>query len=534
MVSKVGPKDLDLVLKFGGGLHTRASEDEIDAREAADGQNFLLDLENRELRNRKPFDLIGTVPNAAEIRGGASFLKADGTVSFLIQAGTKVYEWDGVTTFTERATVNASAQLRGHHRSHAWSLDDKVLITDLALLETVKEWNGTTWASSVFVNGSASGAAFGTFYAKYLNVSNERAMFSNVKDAGGASPHLLVGSKRSDYLTISVADRPASSLSEEDPFFLLSPDLRPINGHVEAFGSTILSTERGQMFHLTGNSAKDFAISDFYPGSAASGEEPLAYIGNDIIYGRQGRIESLKDTDRFGDSEADDITAAVANSTEDYGGWRIVYNARLNRAYAFPDGGSEVWVLNTVMRGGQVSPWMRWKTNHALAFMPSFVMSMLDPLDGLEYVFMGDTGGKLYRLEGSGTGGDGGTTNVSVEWLSKLFAAPLDSQIHQFEGYVKYRKNVAFQILLTFEFAGEASFSEQIAIDVPAVTGGGYFGGGYYFGGDVYFGALLNRLIRQRFDAAGQASDFQVRIAVTGTDDFAINEIGLRGTAASQ
>ena len=38
-----------LVIKFGGGLHTRASEDEIDAREAADGANFLLDLENLSL-----------------------------------------------------------------------------------------------------------------------------------------------------------------------------------------------------------------------------------------------------------------------------------------------------------------------------------------------------------------------------------------------------------------------------------------------------------------------------------------------------
>ena len=83
MVSKVGPGEFDVSIKFGGGLHTRASEDEIDGREAADGRNFQLDAQNRELRNRKPFDLIGTVPNAAEIRGGGSLLKSDGTVSTL-------------------------------------------------------------------------------------------------------------------------------------------------------------------------------------------------------------------------------------------------------------------------------------------------------------------------------------------------------------------------------------------------------------------------------------------------------------------
>lgn len=528
MVAKLGPKDLDVTIKFGGGLHTRASEDEIDAREAADGQNFLLDLENRELRPRPPFDLVGTVPNAAEIRGGGSYLKADGTTSFLIQAGNKVYSWDGVSTFTEKATVNANARLRGHHRSHTWALDDKLLLTDLSLLETIKEWNGSTLTSTTFSGG------FGTFYAKYLSIADERAMFSNVKDAGGASPHMMVGSERSDYTTVSVSDRPSISLSEADAFFLLTPDLRPINGHVEAFGSTILSTEKGEMFNLTGTSAKDFAFSPFYPGSAASGDEPIAYVGNDILYGRQGRIESLRDTDRFGDSEADDVTKPVSNETEDYAGWTIVYNARLNRAYCFPDDGSECWVLQNTMRGGNVSPWMRWTTDHSLAFRPTFVMSMLDPLDGLEYVFMGDSSGHLYRLEGSGTAGDGGTAEIAVEWLTKLFSAPLDMQTFNFEGWVKYRKNVAFQIQLMFEMAGEAASREIVTVEVPGVSGAAHFGGAHYFGGTVYFGALLDRLIRQRFMATGQASDFQLRVGVSGHVRFAINEIGIRGTAASQ
>ena len=34
MVDKIGPSDVDVVIKFGGGLHTRASEEEIDPREA--------------------------------------------------------------------------------------------------------------------------------------------------------------------------------------------------------------------------------------------------------------------------------------------------------------------------------------------------------------------------------------------------------------------------------------------------------------------------------------------------------------------
>lgn len=533
MVNKIEPKDLDVVIKFGGGLQTRASEDEIDPREAADGANFLLDLKNRELRNRKPFDLIGTVPNAGEIRGGGSLLKADGTISTLVQAGTAVYEWDGATTFTLKGTVNSGTKLRGHWRSHNFTLDNKLLLTDLNLQDTIKEWDGTTFQSSTFTN--QAGSAFGSFYAKYLSVSNERAVFSNVRDVGGTTPHMMVGSERGNYDKISVSQRPASSLNEGDPFFLLVPDLRPINGHVEAFGTAILSTEQGQLFNLTGTSAKDFAFSDFYPGSAASGAEALQYIGNDIVYGRRGRIESVRDTDRFGDSEADDLTAGIADRVADYTGWTIAYNSRINRFYAFPDGVSECWAYNTAMRGGDLSPWMKWTTNHPMGFQPTFVMPMLDPVDGLEYVFMGDNAGRFYRLEGSGSAGDGGQSDIAVDWITKLFSAPLDTEINSVEGYLKYRKNVAATVTLTLRFAGQAATDERITLTIPAITGTAHFGGDYWFGGDVYFGVLFeNRLLRQRFFVPGQNNDFQARVQVEGSNDFTINEIGLRFKAASK
>ena len=536
MPSRVDPKDLDVTIKFGGGIHSRASEDEIDPREAADGANFLLDLENRELRSRAPFDLIGTVPNASEIRGGGSLIKADGTVSTLFQAGNKVYEWNGVTTFTEKATVSATAQLRGHWRSHNWQLGtNKLLLTDLNLVDPVKEWDGTTFASVAFINGSAGGSAsaFGTFKAKYLSISDERAVFSHVQDPGAVNPHMIVGSQRADYAIISSTQRPASSLSEEDPFFLLMPDLRPINGHVEAFGVTVLSTEGGQLFKLTGASAKDFAFSNFYPGSAASGSESVSYIGNDIIYGRQGRIESVRDTDRFGDTEADDLTRGVADQTADFTGWRIVYNSRLTRVYLFPDDVSECWVFNNAMRGGQVSPWMKWTTLHPLAFEPTFVMSMLDPGDGLEYVFMGDSGGKIYRLEGSGDNGDGGLYNMVLDWRTKLFSCPLDAEAYNIVGYIKYRKNEAATVTITFEYAGETAFDESIDINLPAIGGVSHFGGSVWFGGAFYFGAPFSRLIRRRLDIVGQASDLQVRIQCTSVNAVNINEIRLRFTAAS-
>lgn len=535
MVAKIKPTEQSLTIKFGGGLHTRASEDEIDPREAADGANFLLDLENRELRNRPPFDLVGQVPNGAEIRGGGSLLKSDGTVSTLIQAGTNVYEWDGGTGFTKVGTVTSGAKLRGHWRSHNWTLDDKLLLTDLALVDVVKEWDGTTFQSVAFTDGTSGGSSsFGTFYAKYLSVTDERATFAHVRDPSTTLPHMIVGSERSDYTVISNGQRPSSSLSEADPFFLLAPDLKPINGLVEAFGATVISTERGKLFNLTGASAKEFAFDDFYPGSAASGDESVAYVGNDVIYGRQGRIESIRDTNRFGDSESDDMTANVSDAVEGYAGWQIVYNSRINRVYLFPEGVSECWVFNTGATDQQLSRWMRWTTAHPLAFQPTFVMSMLDPADGLEYVMMGDASGNLYRMEGVGEG-DGGSTDIAVEWLTKLHSAPLDSEAYNVEGYIKYRKNLPATVRLNFEYAGMAAFDHAIEIAIPGLTGVPYFGDDIYFGGDVYFGiAFENRLIRQKFNVPGQGSDLQVRVEVEGSSNFRINEIGLRFKSASQ
>jgi hypothetical protein len=528
--SRHGPVDADIQLKFGGGLFTRASEEELDEREAKDGQNFDLDLLNRQFRNRKPFDLIGQVPNGAEIRGGACLLKSDGTVSVLVQAGTNVYEWDGATTFTLRGTVSSSAKLRGR-LEHNWQLTDKVLITDLNLQQPVMEWDGTTLQNVTFTDENAAG--FGTFRAKYCLVSNERAIFANVYDNGTLFPHLAVGSERSDYTVITTSNRPSSALSEADPFFLVQPDIRPINGLAEAFGVVAISSEKGSMFKLTGESAKDFAMAPLYPRSGASGDEAVAYVGNDIVFGREGRIETLFSTDRFGDVETDDLSVKISDQIADFNDWLVVYNQRLQRVYFHPVGESQIWVLHKPLVETQLSPWSKWVTAHSMSFNPTFMMNMLDPADGLEYVFMGDANGNFYRLEGTGTSGDGGQASITTTRLSKLFSAPLDAEVFNIQGYIKYRKNEAATVTIRFEFAGQSVFNEDVTITIPALSRKVY-GGGYYYNASNYYGtAFAQRLTRQKFAIAGKASEFQVRVTVTGTADIELNEIGIKLEAAS-
>ena len=539
MSTRLPPKDYDVKIKFGGGLHTRAPEDEINEREAADGYNFLLDAENSDLRPRSAYDLLDTAPNAGSINGGGSYRKADGTVVAWIQAGDTVYEYDsnGFVTSPTLDTVNSSAKLRGHWRSHTWDLDDKMLISDLALLEPVKEWDGTTWADVSFLSNPSTSFP-NSFYAKYISVSDERVFYSCIKDGATTYGHMMIGSERSDYATISVDDRPSSSLGDADPFFLLTPDLRSINGFVEAFGTRVISTEKGRIFELTGDSAQDFAIKEFFAGSAAAGEESLAYIGTDILYGRQGRIESLRDTDTFGDTASDDISRDIKDLIESYTNWTTVYNSRLNRVYLFPSGGSEVYVYDTALRGATesqggrpISPWMKWTTTHGLAFQPTWVGSMLDPADGLEYVFMGDSSGRLYRLEGTGTSGDAGSVTNQTVFLSKLFSLPLDAKTYEVDGYIKYRKSgTEYDIAIRMEYSGEQISDEPIVVTVPATTAWAYYGGGEYYGNSAYYGsAYIGRLARQKIQLpGGDSNEFQIRVTVTSNADFDINEIGLK------
>lgn len=532
MVQKLGPEEVNIILKFGGGLHTRASPDEIDGREAAGGFNFLIDIQNRNLRNRPPFDLIGTVPNSGQINGGASLLKTDGTVTTIFQAGDTIYQWDGATTFTSKGTVNSGSKLRGHWRSHVWNLTDLVLITDLSLLDTVNQWDGTTFSNVVFTDETS--APFGDFYAKYLDITDERAIFSNIRTAAGTFPHMMIGCLRSNFNQITVVNQPASSLGASDPFFLLSPDLKPINAFIQQFKTAMISTEHGQIFTLTGSSAKDFAFDYFYAGSAASGVESVEELGNDFCYGRQGRIESVRDTQNYGNSQSSDLTAIVADQVETYKGWTIVFNSRTRKAYAFPTGVSEVWVLDAALRdGGQISPWMRWRTSHSMAFRPTFVMSMLDPADGLEYVFMGDASGNIYRMEGTGANGDGGTSTIDVQFLSKLMSARLDSEAYDVEGYIKYARNLSATVNLTFQWQGESIFNKSITCTLPQVSQGAFYSGNYYYSGDFYYGTVSGKMARSKFFTPGKNNEFQVLVEVTGNNDVSINEIGLRFRAAS-
>lgn len=437
--------------------------------------------------------------------------------------------------FTEIASVDGQARLRGR-LEHNWQLDDKVIITDMALREPVIEWDGTSDGFNQVAFKRSSGSDFDLLKAKYCVVSNERAFYANIRDSEGVFPHLLVGSERGDYTVVSTDDRPSSAIGGSDPFFIVHPEIRSINGIVQALNTFAISGNEGSFYNLTGSSSKDYALDELFPRSGATGDEGVVYIGNDIVYGRAGAISSLSRMAELGDVEDADLSIPIKPEIKGYREWNVVYNSREHRVYCFPDTGKEVWVLQKQMVGTEISPWTRFTTQNSFSFQPTTVLNCLDPSDGLEYVFMGDSNGNLYRMEGSSNAQDADADDIIVTRRSKVFSPPVDMRIvNGIEGWVTFRKKIEdVSVNLNLLFSGEAISDVNKTLTLAGLSGVNFYGSGAYYGGSDYYGIIyFNRTARRRFEASGGSTEFQVEVEVEGAKEFEIVEVGLRFLTAT-
>jgi len=535
------PLEYLMVLRFGGGLASNPNPSDIDFRECSKGKNFDLDIDNDTYRPRKVFDLKGTAPNAEKIGGFIELQKSsDDSVTVLVQAGETVYEYDGISTFTSRGTVASGSRLRGTRFSTSL-LDDKVIITDLARQSVVKEWDGTTFQDFVHNLG-------GDLFARYAIVDNERLLLGNVKTGGTETRHVLLGSERGGISsttlgTLSNSTRPATGVGVDAAFFLPMLDLRPINGMVRAFGGTVFSTENGTIVTLAGQDASDYAISPLYDGSAAKGDEALSYIGNDLLYGREGRIDTLIGTLAFGDVETDDISRWISDQTKEVEAWTIVYNPREHKAYLWPQNGNEVWVFHksiydpsrkrtTLTERPGLSPWSKWTTDFGAAdFRQTAAMLVKRPTDKLDVVWWGDNQGRIFEMEGTGAQ-DGAANDVVVERLSGLIEAPI-GHAYDVIGWVKYKKKFAATLTLTMEAGGNTLFDHEMTVTLPAFDNLPVYNNDLYYNNDVFYSTeFQGRISKQNWEAAGEPSHFRIKAAVTGAE-FDISEIGIRFKAAT-
>lgn len=520
-----------VVITFGGGVHSRRRIGDIDSNECVAGsENFDLEPQFLALTPRKPFDRVATAPNAGAIRGYAQLCKTDGTLTTLIQARDKVYSWtgadvdsdvlpDGSTTdFKVVASVNSSSRLRGGI-AHNFLLENITIITDLEKVETVKKWDGTAF-------GQFNHNLGGDLFAKYCRVFGERAWLGNVETTID-TPHVVLASVRGSSEEMSNADRPISSLGLDSAFFLPMPDLRPINAMELTFGEFLFSTERGRLYQLSGSSAFDYFMNEFYNIKGVVGDEAVVNVGNDLMVGLPGRIESLSGVLEFGDVQANDASIEISDQVDGVSSWRLFYDKNSEHIYAFGKNEAGVFIAHKrLLDQSDLSPWSKWTTTHPMGFNPVTVMPMIDPLTMLDAIYMGDESGNIYRMDGTGDL-DGGTDAVKVKRRSGLIQVPAGN-VFELKGWVSYRRLFQTTLNINILWSGKEEFTQSIQVQLPDNENIAVYGGDHYYGDNqTFYGAEFSQRIRiQDWEAAGLSSHFQLEVEFDAESAVHIEEVG--------
>lgn len=476
---------------YGAGLNENQYPHPAEA--AKGSYNFDLRKDSSFHFPRKPFDVLGTADNGADVRGLIQLIKRDDSSTSLVQAGAVVYTWTGGSSFTSNTTlVTNVCQLRDVY----WSLGDYLVITDLQKKQVVSKWDGTTF--------SALTTGLGTnLYAKYGVVHQGRVWLFNVQTTTD-TPHLLVASAFENPTSYDTSKRAVSGtfVTGSEAFYMLTPDLKPINGVALFHGDLVISTERGRLYRLTGSSASDYKWVDFYANSFAVGTESLVDAGNDLYYMRSGgNIESLLATERYGDVSADDLSRWIPDTVRNLTGCIAVYDPPRQRVLFFV-AGKVLALYKDILTGGAVvddkgtkapglSPWSIYKTAHVSNFTASAARYMRLPGTDTYTVVFGGPNGEVCDMQGTDGGGDGGE-DVTCVRITR-FMGPADGVDYRRRiprGRVQYERTKECQISLGISWSDEYNESTaNITLNGPlAADTAIFFGGGNYFGGSVYFG----------------------------------------------
>lgn len=479
------------ILTFGGGVNQR-DDINIDIDECVEGENFRLQEQSRSLQPRLPFDLKGTAPNGLETRGIMQLKTTTGTKTTLSQNGGVVYSVSSSFVYTDESTnppnpltvtVDAGSKLR----SLFWGLDDYLVITDIAKLTPVLNWDGTTLAVHTHAIVGVT-----NLYAKYAVEFGGRVWLFNVTTDSSDLPHVMIASAFEDPQVFDSAKRAgdATFSTGDEAFFLATPDLKPINGVVKFFETVYISTEDGLLFKLTGSDSTNYAIVGAYAGSSSLGDEAMVNIGNDMMYMRRsGQIELLSTTERFGDVSADDASRWIRDETQNLTSAIGVYDQSVDLVHFFV-GGKILTFSKLVYATEQLSPWVIDTTQHPCNFDTSAVAYIEAPDDNtVNAVYFGDMKGNLFAMNGSGGNGDGGTSLIRTTRKTKLITE-IDGINDLVHGRLVYRRKGLATVQMDLEWTESyATTSISIPLKAAIVSAGTYFYGSQsnpqYYSGHV-------------------------------------------------
>lgn len=508
-------------IKFVGGLNEQQFPSLDEA--AAGSQNFDLAKSQLQYIPRRPFDLEGTAPNGSSIGGIVQLVKRDNTETTLIQAGKDIYTWSGENTssgWSIKGSCNANSKLRDIY----WSLDELLVITDIAKLTPVSKWTGSVFGALTTGLGS-------TLYAKYAAVHGNRVWLANVTLGSTEYPHIILVSTFENPQNYDSTKRAGDSgfSTGLEAFYLVSPDLKPINGMQKFYNTLVFSTVDGALYKLTGDDSQNYAITDFYPRSNAAGTETMINAGNDLYYMRQGgAVESLISTQNFGDVATDDLSRFIPTATDSLTDGIAVYDQVRQKVMWFVS--SKVLVLFKDFLQTELSPWGLYRTQHTQTFNTNAVKYMKQPGTQNYTVYFGGANGEMFNLNGIGTSGDAGAHAIQA----KRYVRWLDQEDGLNWGHV-YRGRVQYRRKGSVPFAVEAQWGDEfytttcsITLDGDAASTGAYFGGSYYFGGSSYFnqGAdAPDTIATKGFSLIGKGSTLSLGFTAESTVRFQVDHV---------
>lgn len=588
-------------LSFSGGLNENP---DIALSECASGENFELGLNRRIFTPRPPQDLKDTTPNGGGANGIMQLIKRDDsetTIVFENHTTPAIHLWDG-SSFTSKRTLNLSqdAKLRDTY----WSLDDYLVITDIAKSVPILRWDGsevirqktnlksgsaqsvssitrsgttatvttasnhgyssgdlvhiaganegdyngefeiTVTANDTFtyeVTGSPSTPATGTItadfgtelYARYGVVHQGRVWLFNVKtDDGSASdnPHLMAASEFEDPTNFDTATRVGDAgFSGNEAFFMLSPDLEPINGVAVFNKEIVLSTQSGRLFRLTGSDSTNYSWVEYYQGSAAVGTESMTNIGNDIVYmKRSGHIDSLTATDTSGDVAVDDLSVWIPDTVANLSESITVYDQSNQRVLFFVEG--KVLVFNKNLQRRQTSPWSVYTTKMDNAFDAKSVRYMRRPGEKVWTVYWGDDSGRIFDFNGIGFGDKGDTDVVSFRETNPIYG--IEAKRSVLKGRVEYKRIGECDLTIEADWSDEYNVSQSVIklSGPPPEDTASFWGGDNYWNGDNYWSEgfeFIDKIATQGFDPTGRGRSFTLKLSLETSVRFEIDHVDL-------
>lgn len=467
-------------------------------------------------------------------------LKWDGTTCSRQLTGLAAGSTSSVTSIT-RSGSTATVTTSG---AHGFSTGDIAHIADANETDYNIETEITVTGATTFtytVAGSPATPATGTIiydfgvelFAKYAIVHQGREWIFNVKTNDNATtadnPHMAVASAFEDPETFDSTKRSGdgSFSTGNEAFYILTPDLKPINGVAVFNKQLVISTEKGRLFVLSGSDSTDYAFVDYYAGSAAIGTESIVNMGNDVIYMRKGgNIESLRATDQSGDVSSDDLSRWIPDTVKDISESIAVYDQSLQKVLFFVSGKVIVLFKDILYPGAETSPWSVYKTGLAFDFNTSAAKYMRRPGQDTWSVYLGDDVGNIYDLNGSGSG-----DNAATDIVTQRKSGPIDQERGlPIAGRVQYRRQGECQLSLIFDWADEFNESQvDITLNGPPTSdSGSYWGGESYWGGDFYWNkgfSFAEKIATKGFSPTGRGYTYTIEVYLSTAVYYQVDHI---------